>query len=154
MSASSRRVMYRWLLWRHLHIGQEIMQRSHFNIICVRLVSILIACCFLAGCSSFFFQPHKQLYRDPAKIGLAFEDVYFYSTDVFYCMAGFFLQKAKRREPFYFYTATPKISARILPTSIGYPRADSMFFCPTIAATATRGAYLRLKAVLTISKAP
>lgn len=57
------------------------MQRSHFNIICVRLVSILIACCFLAGCSSFFFQPHKQLYRDPAKIGLAFEDVYFYSTD-------------------------------------------------------------------------
>jgi fermentation-respiration switch protein FrsA (DUF1100 family) len=35
----------------------------------------------MAGCSSFFFQPHKQHYRGPAKIGLAFEDVYFQTTD-------------------------------------------------------------------------
>jgi uncharacterized protein len=46
-----------------------------------RLFSILLVCLALAGCSSFFFYPHKQLYRDPSAIGLAFEDVYFPSTD-------------------------------------------------------------------------
>jgi uncharacterized protein len=50
-------------------------------IIRLRVVCAAILSVALAGCSSFFFQPHKQHYRDPAKIGLAFEDVYFPSTD-------------------------------------------------------------------------
>lgn len=50
-------------------------------IIKLRLIGVLITCIALTGCSSFFFQPHKQHYRDPAKIGLVFEDVYFPSTD-------------------------------------------------------------------------
>jgi uncharacterized protein len=50
-------------------------------IIKLRLVAVLMLCIAAAGCSSFFFQPHKQHYRDPAKVGLAFEDVYFPTTD-------------------------------------------------------------------------
>jgi uncharacterized protein len=58
------------------------MQTLHSNIIIkLRLLSITIVCLALTGCSLFFFQPHKQHYRDPATIGLAFEDVYFPSAD-------------------------------------------------------------------------
>jgi uncharacterized protein len=73
--------MYRWVLQSHVRIGGEIMQTSHTNIISMRLIGLLIACLVLAGCSSIFFHPHKRLYRDPAQIGLAFEDAYFPSTD-------------------------------------------------------------------------
>jgi uncharacterized protein len=50
-------------------------------IIKFRLLGVLMLCIASTSCSSFFFQPHKQLYRDPAKVGLAFEDVYFPTTD-------------------------------------------------------------------------
>ena len=50
-------------------------------IINLRLLGVLMLCIASTGCSSFFFQPHKQHYRDPGKIGLAFEDVYFPTND-------------------------------------------------------------------------
>ncbi len=51
------------------------------TIIKLPLVGLLLVSLMLTSCSSFFFQPHKQHYRDPAKIGLTFEDVYFTTTD-------------------------------------------------------------------------
>lgn len=45
-----------------------------------RLCSLLLVT-FLAGCTSVFFQPQNIQYLTPDKIGLAYEDVYFNSSD-------------------------------------------------------------------------
>lgn len=51
------------------------------NISDMRLLLALIMAVFVSGCTSVFFQPQHIQYLTPDEIGLAYEDVYFRSSD-------------------------------------------------------------------------
>ena len=47
----------------------------------MRSIFFLICVTALTGCTSLFFQPHRTQYLEPGRIGLAYKDVYFPTTD-------------------------------------------------------------------------